>query len=286
MAGCNKSYSDNFISSRSSTRLHAPPGGGSSIGNLLFGGPPAHRQQPQQQQQQPQHVGIGHLPGHGSNPHQQRGRMGKENQNRNQNYGRQSQQQQQQQYQAQQGGCHVSHEKPASMREESKSQEAMTDAEKVREFTFEAGQPVPETPQAMNVREVNFVVKMILDELLELYSTVLPPQRAKSVMMKMIDEAKEVRKMNCGPNDQHELIAEQGDAFVDIWYYSLNCMAKKGVNLSAIFDLVHNANMAKRDPQTGKFNKREDGKIIKPRGWRAPNVGMEIKRQLQQGAWQ
>jgi len=273
MAGCNKSYGDNFISSRSSTRLHAPPGGGSTIGNLLFGGAPAHQRQ-QPQQQQPSHVGIGHLPGHGSQS--QRMGMGKENRNGNQNYGQPQHIQQPKQ-------CY---EKPASMRDEHKSSEAMTDAEKVREFTFEAGQPVPETPQPMNVREVNFVVKMVLDELLELYSTVLPPQRAKSVMMKMIEEAKEVRKMSTGPNDQHELIAEQGDAFVDIWYYSLNCMAKKGVNLSSIFDLVHNANMAKRDPQTGKFNKRDDGKIIKPRGWRAPNVGAEIKRQLQQGSWQ
>jgi len=267
MAGCNKAYTDNFITSRPSTRLHAPPGGSSSVGSLLFGGTPEHRQQPQQQK--PQHVGIGHLPGHGNQPQ----RMGKENRSGNPQQGSYSQPKQ-------------VHEKPASMTDESKSSEAMTDAEKVREFTFEAGQPVPETPQVMNVGEVNFIVKMILDELLELYSTVLPPQRAKSVMMKMIEEAKEVRKMNCGPNDQHEIIAEQGDAFVDIWYYSLNCMAKKGVNLSAIFDLVHNANMAKRDPQTGKFEKRQDGKIIKPRGWRAPNVGAEIKRQLQQGSWQ
>lgn len=29
---------DNFISERSSTRLHAPPGGGSSVGSLIFGG--------------------------------------------------------------------------------------------------------------------------------------------------------------------------------------------------------------------------------------------------------
>jgi len=182
------------------------------------------------------------------------------------------------------------YEKPTSMSnrqcDESKSSEALTDAEKVREFTFEAGQPVPEKPQAMDVGEVNFIVKMILDELLELYSTVLPPQRAKAVMVKMLEQAKEIEKMNCSPNDQHELIAEQGDAFVDIWYYSLNCMAKKGVNLSAIFKLVHDANMAKRDPQTGKFIKREDGKIIKPRGWKAPDVGKEIKRQLLQGSWQ
>ena len=31
--------------------------------------------------------------------------------------------------------------------------------------------------------------------------------------------------------------------------------------------VVHAANMAKRDPATGEFKKRADGKIIKPEGW-------------------
>jgi len=175
---------------------------------------------------------------------------------------------------------------PASMKKsDAKGSEHMSDAEKVREFTFEAGQQVPEQPQLMGIKEVNFITKMILDELLELQSTVAGPKHAKAAMTKMIQEAKSVPKMNVSPNETHKLIAEQGDAFVDIWYYSLNCMAKKGVNLSSIFNLVHNANMAKRDPQTGKFIKRADGKIIKPKGWRAPNVSAEIRKQQDQGAW-
>ena len=113
----------------------------------------------------------------------------------------------------------------------------------------------------------------------------MAPKAAKQSMIRMLSEAKDVPKMNVHPNKTHELIAEQGDAFVDIWYYSLNCMAKKGVNLSSIFNLVHNANMAKRDPNTGKFIKRGDGKIIKPKGWRAPNVSAEIKQQQDRGAW-
>lgn len=59
----------------------------------------------------------------------------------------------------------------------------------------------------------------------------------------------------------------QADALVDVYYYSLNAAAKKGVNLSSIFSIVHSANMAKRDPKTGVFLKRADGKIIKPEGW-------------------
>ena len=42
---------------------------------------------------------------------------------------------------------------------------------------------------------------------------------------------------------------------------------------------------AKRDPATGKFIKREDGKIIKPVGWTAPDVNGEILRQIQEGSF-
>jgi len=248
MAGCNKSYADNFVTNRLSTRVHAPPGGGSSVGSLLFGGPPASEK-------------------YGKN-------QNKENM----------------EPETKQMESMASSVAPASLKKSgpngfNKGSDSMTDAEKVREFTFEAGQPVPDKPQLMDVEEVNFITKMVLDELLELYSTVMTPKNAKAAMMKMLSEAKNVPRMNVHPNKTHELIAEQGDAFVDIWYYSLNCMAKKGVNLSSIFQLVHNANMAKRDSKTGKFQKRADGKIIKPVGWRPPNVAAEIKRQQDQGAW-
>ena len=82
-----------------------------------------------------------------------------------------------------------------------------------------------------------------------------------------------------------EIIANQHDAFVDIYYYSLNCSAKNGVNLSSIFKLVHDANMAKKDPESGRFLRREDGKIIKPAGWVEPNITEEIIRQTNKGAF-
>jgi len=252
-----KDYSTNFISSRSSTKRIYAPGGVSQVGSLLFGGDDDDDISNQQQ-------------------------INKENTNSENNQTVQTVNKSSTNTNA------VGNElKPASINnEESKCRETVqSDAEKVREFTFEAGQPTPDKPQLMNVDEVNFITKMVLDELLELYSTVLPPQLAKNAMTKMIDEAKCIPKMSVTPNQSHELIAEQADAFVDIWYYSLNCMAKKGVNLSKIFDLVHSANMAKRDPQTGKFLKRADGKIIKPKGWKAPDVNAEIKKQLHNGSW-
>ena len=113
----------------------------------------------------------------------------------------------------------------------------------------------------------------------------MEPGQAKSMMKKLIDQAKNIDKIKVGPNDKYKIIAEQSDAFVDIWYYSLNACAKKGINLSKIFNIVHQANMNKKDPKTGKFIKRDDGKILKPKGWKPPNVEQEILNQQKYGAF-
>ena len=43
--------------------------------------------------------------------------------------------------------------------------------------------------------------------------------------------------------------------------------------------------MAKRDPLTGKFIKRDDGKILKPQNWTAPDIKKEIQKQRNEGSW-
>merc|ERR1719428_2657449 len=95
-------------------------------------------------------------------------------------------------------------------------------------------------------------------------------------MVELLGKAKDCAQMD--PSDTSEVIGEQMDAFVDIWYYSLNAAAKKGVNMSSLFDIVHAANMAKIDPSTGKCIKRADGKVMKPAGWKAPDVESEIRQ--------
>lgn len=46
-----------------------------------------------------------------------------------------------------------------------------------------------------------------------------------------------------------------------------------------VWNLVQKANMAKVDPVTGKIKRREDGKILKPDGWVAPDA--EIKKVIE-----
>ena len=163
-----------------------------------------------------------------------------------------------------------------------------TNSEAVREFTAGAGQPTPSFPSSMTDDEVLFLTKMILDETMELMATILPPNEAKEKMKNMIDASKDLPQEVYAKDgsEEYKKIADQADALVDVYYYSQNAACKKGINLSSIFGLVHAANMAKRDPETGKFLKRADGKIIKPKGWTPPNVEAEIQRQLKEGSFE
>tara|TARA_B100002019_G_C21096167_1_gene511145 strand:+ start:95 stop:832 length:738 start_codon:yes stop_codon:yes gene_type:complete len=160
-----------------------------------------------------------------------------------------------------------------------------SNSDDVREFTSGAGQETPDNPCVMNYDEVIFLTKMILDETMELMATILPPKESKNIMKKLIDDSKDLPQEKYNEGEEYKKIADQADALVDIYYYSLNAACKKGINLSSIFNLVHSANMAKRDPITNKFLKREDGKIIKPKGWKPPDVEGEIKRQLIEGSF-
>ena len=158
-----------------------------------------------------------------------------------------------------------------------------TEAEKVYEFTECAGQTVKNSPELSSKSEVYFLVKMILDEVMELCATVDQPNDVKTKLISLINESKDIPMFTS--EKEEEIIAEQADALVDINYYGLNAMAKKGINLSKIFDIVHNSNMTKRNPVSGVFEKRADGKIIKPPTFIEPDVTGEILRQQKEGAF-
>jgi predicted HAD superfamily Cof-like phosphohydrolase len=158
-------------------------------------------------------------------------------------------------------------------------------AEKVKEFTGGAFGAVADKPtEPLDRKRAEFIVGMVISEMAELLRTVTDEGE---------DVIEEIRKL-CGkdanssyvkPTDTTKLIAEQADAMVDAMYYMYDVGARTGINLDSIFDVVHKANMDKRDPATGKFIKREDGKILKPEGWKEPDIMQEVARQMAQGAW-
>merc|ERR1719359_1138763 len=161
----------------------------------------------------------------------------------------------------------------------------MSDSAMVREFTQGAGQPTPERPRAMTKDEVFFLAKMMLDEIMEFTATVAGPAESKAALKGFIDASKDIPQETYESENDVAKIADQADALCDSYYYSLNAACKAGMNLSSVFQAVHAANMAKRDPATGEFIKRADGKIIKPAGWQPPDIVAEMRTQLEQGSW-
>ena len=62
------------------------------------------------------------------------------------------------------------------------------------------------------------------------------------------------------------------DALIDILVVTIGAINSLGANAESAWQEVMRTNMAKIDPATGKVNKREDGKVLKPDGWTPPNL--------------
>ena len=65
---------------------------------------------------------------------------------------------------------------------------------------------------------------------------------------------------------------EQLDALIDILVVTLGAIRAGSFEGEGAWKEVMGTNFAKIDPNTGKVRKREDGKVLKPQGWRAPQL--------------
>jgi len=65
---------------------------------------------------------------------------------------------------------------------------------------------------------------------------------------------------------------EQLDALIDILVVTIGAIHSAGFDGEGAWNEVMKTNFAKIDPETGKVRKREDGKVLKPEGWKAPEL--------------
>ena len=71
---------------------------------------------------------------------------------------------------------------------------------------------------------------------------------------------------------------EQLDALVDILVVTMGAIRAAGWDGEAAWVEVMKTNFAKIDFETGKVRKREDGKVLKPQGWTAPELSQFIDK--------
>lgn len=70
------------------------------------------------------------------------------------------------------------------------------------------------------------------------------------------------------------------DALIDFIVVTVGAIHSMGADAQGAWDEVMRTNFAKVDPQTGKVRKREDGKVLKPDNWQAPNLSPFVSKTL------
>ena len=101
-----------------------------------------------------------------------------------------------------------------------------------------------------------------------------PPSIENYVMyLDLITEEYEELKEAVIANDR----VEQLDALVDILVVTIGAIRAAGWDAEGAWKEVMDTNFAKIDPETGKVTKREDGKVLKPEGWKAPELAQFVK---------
>lgn len=71
------------------------------------------------------------------------------------------------------------------------------------------------------------------------------------------------------------------DALEDIMVVTAGAMHSMGADGEGGWKEVMKTNFAKIDKKTGKVRKREDGKVLKPQGWVAPDLKPFLKKAKQ-----
>jgi len=92
----------------------------------------------------------------------------------------------------------------------------------------------------------------------------------QNLYLKLIrEEYQELEEAVCSLNETETI-----DACFDLIWVIIGYMYAKGWNdgdLDEIWNEGSYSNLSKIDPVTGMVKRREDGKILKPEGWKPPN---------------
>ena len=72
---------------------------------------------------------------------------------------------------------------------------------------------------------------------------------------------------------------EQLDALIDILVVTVGAVQSLGADGEGAWKEVMSTNFAKIDSLTGRVRKREDGKVLKPTGWRPPELSKYINQE-------
>src|SRR5947209_5563318 len=103
----------------------------------------------------------------------------------------------------------------------------------------------------------------------------IPPDDRVDLRQNLIDE--EINRELFPAMDRGDLPAI-ADGLADAIYVIVGTALEYGIPLDRVWEAVQRANMAKVDRETGKVRKRADGKVLKPDGWKSPDIAAVLAR--------
>ena len=95
-----------------------------------------------------------------------------------------------------------------------------------------------------------------------------------AMYVKLIDEEHQELLEATLSDDQ----VEQLDALIDILVVTIGAIHSMGADAEGAWKEVMMTNFAKIDKDTGKVRKREDGKVLKPIGWKSPELARFVAK--------
>ena len=101
-----------------------------------------------------------------------------------------------------------------------------------------------------------------------------PNLKQYGLYVKLIEEETKELAEAIASNDP----VEQLDALVDILVVTIGAIHSMGADAEGAWKEVMRTNFAKIDRETGKVRNREDGKVLKPVGWTAPNLAPFVRK--------
>jgi len=105
-------------------------------------------------------------------------------------------------------------------------------------------------------------------------STTDENQAQYKMYLDLIDEEVQELKDSTTPHDDL-------DALVDILVVTIGAIYSMGADPEGAWREVMATNLAKIDRVTGKVRRRDDGKVLKPDGWTAPDLKPYLHRNHQ-----
>lgn len=98
------------------------------------------------------------------------------------------------------------------------------------------------------------------------------PTQASLYKNLILEETKEFWEAEANSDDVEEI-----DACFDMIWVIVGYMLSRGWDCDKIWDEGALSNLRKIDPKTRKVLKREDGKVMKPDGWKPPDFAKFAK---------